>query len=275
MKKIKIKVYNKFRASKKLKRKLNQSLQHLSDYAFPAKYSIQFANPNAFRQLLTTDIQFIKKQFIWSKRKLYPRNRMVYDINWEEAVEKFSFDGLNQTVRDIFLTGKPKEETIQYKRMINAVRMFENGETDNPSKFGAYWCRSYQDVERYFEILKSCYESAQKEGFLSQKELLLRSGEGVGGGKLVRSLEDEIKVLIDNKGDFVFSRWGANHRFSIAKILDAKSVPVILTGVSKKWLDKQFDLNYFSLKYIIDKCITKHPHLSIYKTCDETQKKKL
>jgi len=166
----------------------------------------------------------------------------------------------HQTIRELWIEGKPYEETTQYAKMIEAVDLYQKGDCANPSKIGAYWCRSRSDVDRYFQILIDCYESIKQKGYLTQNQLL-NEGNKIGKGS-VKKLGDEIRVFIDSSGDIVFSTYGANHRFFIARFLQVKKVTAILVGVSRKWLEQEVSIKGLGYSHLLEKTIAKHKDIN-------------
>ena len=150
----------------------------------------------------------------------------ILDGDWDQTGTK-SIDytaGTAKTIHQLFVEEKPHFETVQYKRMKEAI---ESGHPE-PKKLGAYWCKTIEDIDEYFTRLIKAYKQIKAEGYKSQGEL---AAENPG---TVDNLKDEILLYIDRNGELILGR-GGTHRFFIAKLLALPSVPGLLMGVHKQW----------------------------------------
>jgi len=134
------------------------------------------------------------------------------------------------TIRELWIEKRGYHETEQYLSMMQAIEAYQSGECDNPSRMGAYWCRTPDDVERYFEILIQAHDDIRKNGYKAQDHL--REGKSSRDHKT----GDEMKILIDGEGNPVFHASGANHRFSICRLLDIPHVPCRVVAIDNNWL---------------------------------------
>jgi len=117
----------------------------------------------------------------------------------------------HQAVIDIFLNNIPYTETIQYKSMISKV---DKG-TD------AYWCKSREDVEKYFLELIETYKDMKTNGYRRTEARVgsVTKWDGV--------YPNEILVSIDNKNQMYLEK-GGTHRLSIARLLKLREVYVAI-----------------------------------------------
>ncbi len=230
----------------------------------PFRISKKLARPEDFPVLLATSSKTLNKRIAFDKRLAVPSNKFIYDLDWEKVTVTVSDANMHPTVKELFVECKNYKDTKQFARMVAAVNAFESGEIKDPSREGAYWCRSANDVCKYFEILEECYHSIRDNGFLSQREIYEKSGK-IGRGTSVRHLKDEVEVLINHKGELVFSSRRANHRFSIAKLLGVDYMPIKLSGISESYLSKNFDTHRINLQSLFNKVISGHANIGIYK----------
>ncbi|TDU70672.1 hypothetical protein EI77_02720 [Prosthecobacter fusiformis] len=163
---------------------------------------------------------------------------------------------LHPSLRAIFHDKISYKDTDQYRKMHHAVEQYLHGKVKRPSLAGAYWCRSYEDIDRYFEILMGCYEDIRLNGYKSQTEL--RQIDPT----IVRSNLDEIKIAVDSQGKAIFIGKGGNHRFSIVRNLKIPVIPVILVGVDKGWARKNVTLKgygsdaaYESVRLVVEELL--------------------
>lgn len=216
-----------------------------------------------FPELVVTNTSAIKKKVPSAKRNDVPNKFIIQNFEWGVVTEFVQDANLHPTIKDLFLHGKHYTETEQWETMINAVDNYVAGKITNPARHGAYWCRSRKDVDRYFEILRECYESIKSNGYKTQRQLLEERGMLHSGG-VVRSVGDEIEVLIDGCGDLVFSGARANHRFSIAQVLNIQNLPVVLGGVDAAYLQKVSKSEKFSCRRMFNECVTSHAYLEYF-----------
>ena len=164
-----------------------------------------------------------------------PPGRFVKEGEWDvdgvgpmEDVRKLQM----QTVRMIFADGAPYQETPQYRRMMEGVRMYDEGERD-PLVHGAYWCTSGADVDEYFHTLARAFDDIKAHGYMTQSELHARRP-----GDVRRGGEDEIQLLVDRRGQLVLGM-GGTHRLTMVKILGLERVPGQVMGVHIDWALRQ------------------------------------
>ncbi|SDK79946.1 hypothetical protein SAMN05661010_00126 [Modicisalibacter muralis] len=134
-------------------------------------------------------------------------------------------------VHDIFIKGVSYKRTVQYAKMKKAVSLYIDGENKKPSSIGAYWCRSYEDIDEYFRKLDRAYESIKKDGYKTQKEVSLKNPDDS------RSLADEIQVLIGRRGGLILG-CGGTHRILIAQSLGLERVYVRVAGIHEAFIGK-------------------------------------
>lgn len=117
----------------------------------------------------------------------------------------------HKAIDEMFFKGKPYSETSQYKTMISKI----------DAGGAAYWCKSRQDVDRYFEDLVATYNSIKQDGYKRSEARI--NGEAKWQG----DYPDEILVSIDHQGKMYLER-GGTHRLTIARLLNLKEVYVAI-----------------------------------------------
>ena len=139
---------------------------------------------------------------------------------------------LNETaaVEDIFAHDRHFRETAQYAQMHQAVARYRSGECTDPAQQGAYWCRSEEDIARYFETLSRAYHGIRRHGYKTQQELARQHPDES------RHPDDEMQVLITRDGEVVLG-YGGSHRLAIVQLLGLASVPVRVVALHPRWLD--------------------------------------
>ena len=135
---------------------------------------------------------------------------------------------MHTTIREMYIEKKHFTQTKQYLRMLNAVNLFQNKQILDPSLHGGYWCKTKEDVNRYFGELEKTFNSIQASGYKSQKELISEGSSLVKGRGF-----DDLKFLIDADGSIVFFGSGGNHRFSICRLLGISNLTGILVGMHR------------------------------------------
>lgn len=129
----------------------------------------------------------------------------------------------------MFAQGLDYRTTPQYARMRSVVTLHLQGQCDTPSTMGAYWCRTYDDIDAYFAALIRTFEDIRHNGYRTQEEL--RSARPDGATRL----GDEIQILVDRHGQLVLGKGGA-HRLLIAGILGIPDVPAQIVGAHTDWV---------------------------------------
>ena len=134
----------------------------------------------------------------WDKR-----NKPYFD-------EALPYIALNQR----FVEKKSWDKTAYYKRFINRVK-FEGGGRGNHKNWNQF-------KKNYLYKIDNLYKEIKINGYKSQKELNEHSS-------------NEVQVCISRDGEILFR--DGRHRLSIAKILNIKSIPVIVYIWHKKYID--------------------------------------
>ena len=133
---------------------------------------------------------------------------------------------MHPTIYSIYIQKRPYKSTVQYKKMKNAVQLYLDRKITNPSDHGAYWCKSLEDIDKYFANLDKTFSSIKNFGYKTQKQLKLENKNIVKGRGY-----DELKFLMGSDGSIVFFGSGGNHRFSICRLLKVKKVKGFLIGI--------------------------------------------
>ncbi|MFC1945688.1 hypothetical protein ACFLW1_00645 [Chloroflexota bacterium] len=132
----------------------------------------------------------------------------IQDGDWDLARRELP---LNETVTELFVEHKLPPETAQYRRMRAAV------EAEAP----AYWCRTPEDVDRYFQVLLDTFEDISKSGYRTAQE---RRGTATAAGGYY---PDEVLVSIGRDGELLLES-GGTHRLSMAKLLVLEAIPAVV-----------------------------------------------
>ncbi len=160
-----------------------------------------FVNPN--------DIKYVLPRKYFLDNEQYDKSYFVFDGSWDLSVK---VRNIYHCVHELFVEKKPYYETKEYHSLVKRVK---NG-------VSAQGCKTLDDIPGYMKGLYGVYENIKQNGYKSQQEL--------GGSE-----KDEIKALIDRKGNLCISG-GGNHRHGIAKLLKIPKVPVLVIGVHYLYL---------------------------------------
>jgi hypothetical protein len=179
--------------------------------------------------------------WIWPKAvthtvSVVPRGRFVKGGDWDRA--SGPIDEVKpttaSTVHMMFTQGLDYRLTPQYDRMHRVVASYLDGRCEKPSALGAYWARSFEDVDLYFEELVQTFEYMRTYGYRTQEQLQGERPE-------IRSeAGDEIRILVDRSGSPILGKGGA-HRLLMASILNIARVPAELVGVHQQWASRLVD----------------------------------
>ncbi|MFV8835525.1 hypothetical protein ACNSTU_11215 [Aquisalimonas sp. APHAB1-3] len=124
---------------------------------------------------------------------------------------------IHDTVRAMFIHGRPYTETSQYEAMVAAV-ITSPPEPD-------WGCRTVGEVHAYFEKLRSTFTSMKQHGYLAHWE---RQPD-------VNPLDyDELPLFILRDGSLCQGN-AANHRVKIAELLGIQWVSATLRKVHPQW----------------------------------------
>jgi len=141
----------------------------------------------------------------------------IEDGDWDLKKRKLQ---LHPTIKELFIDCISYQKTQQYKSMQKAIK--------NKDYSKSYWCRTQEEIDNYFKVLISTYHSIKKEGYKTQEELMKEDRHGN------YDVMNEIRVSIDREGKYILENAGS-HRLAIAKLLNLKSVPVIIERIHYEW----------------------------------------
>jgi len=113
--------------------------------------------------------------------------------------------------KEHYLLGKPWHDTQFYKRVINEI-------LSGKVKWG---CISVNDFEQRLIQIEKLYNNMKNTGYKTQSELGTNTPW------------DEIKVCIARSGEVMLL--DGRHRLAIARILNLKSIPIIVFVRHKEW----------------------------------------
>lgn len=164
-----------------------------------------------------------------------PAGRFAKDGDWDRQevgpiTEKKESTAVSTHM--MFAQGLDHRTTPQYERMRSVVALHLEGRCDTPSTMGAYWCRTYDDIDAYFAALVRTFEDMRRNGYRTQEELRAARPDGA------TQLGDEIQILVDRDGQLVLGKGGA-HRLLMAGILGIPDVPAEIVGAHTAWVRHQ------------------------------------
>lgn len=116
---------------------------------------------------------------------------------------------LHPTIVEMYVNDRPYQETAQYVRMRARI----------DAGHAAYWCRTHEDVDRYFQILASACDEIRQGRYRAQAPSEAGTGEA--------RYPNEIIVSIGRDGEYLQER-GGTHRLSAAKLFGLPQVPVVV-----------------------------------------------
>lgn len=117
-------------------------------------------------------IEMDRIQLQVSLKDHHPAGRLCIDGDWDinkvhelpsifqsipQGQKKWA---LHETIRSIFILGKPYNTTPQYQSMLRAVEQ----KRPNPPQV----CRTVKEIDKYFCRLLAAFKSMQKNGYLTQ-----------------------------------------------------------------------------------------------------------
>lgn len=132
-----------------------------------------------------------------------------------------------EAFRQRFVEGKPWKQTILYQDAISRT----------PGNY-YHGCRTEGEVADRLRQYELIYEAIARHGYLSQRELLLRSRAAGSHDIRTSPVElDEVLVHIDRNGNYIFD--DGRHRLSMAKILGVRQIPVLVIVRHRKWIENE------------------------------------
>ncbi len=177
-------------------------------------------------------LKYINPKEIKFRTEQRPSNYVVEDGDWDKNRRDVP---LHPTIKELFIKKIPYQRTTQYKVMKKAMLEWRYNKS--------YWCTTEKEIDDYFRTLINAYNNIKKNGYKTQMQLRLgdnsnsacpRRGDMIAARHELKNIKDEIKVSIDRNGQYIMENAG-NHRLSIAKLLNIKEVPVLVTRVHYLW----------------------------------------
>ncbi|MBN2735008.1 MAG: hypothetical protein JXQ82_09160 [Methanomicrobiaceae archaeon] len=207
-----------FNAQKKLLPRPDLSI----DFAYHSFYMTR-VRPKAIKNSLNQG---------WWDEGVTNLHRFVLDGDWDiccTPLRDTSKKNLRQTT--IVTINQLFVDKIDYKKCDQYLEMRELIEKGEP----AYWCKSIKDIDEYFNILYSLYDSLKNNQYRTQEEL--KASDLTKVDKRQHNSIDEIRISVGREGDLILGM-GGTHRVLIADLLDFEAVPVIIEGVHIEWARK-------------------------------------
>lgn len=132
-----------------------------------------------------------------------------------------------QSLKKRFSDHAKWEDTELYKQAVELI--------DDGSRY--YWrgCKSISDIQNRCEEIDELYQEINENGLQTQRELILE-GKISGSETYLHTLANEILIDIGRDGELLFVN--GYHRFSIAKLLDIGSIPVVIVVRHRNWVEK-------------------------------------
>lgn len=193
--------------------------RHRRRYSAPIDpYQLLWVDPD--------DIEYVAAKFEGSK---FQRLGRVVGGDWDEPDILFTETDIYQGFEAHFDYGVPWDETRFFERVAAEI---ETGRRP-------WGCDSRDALTERCRGLDVLYDRIDREGYLSQPELLAAAGDAtaeVGVGRhstLARLLKDELSVDIGRDGRLLFA--DGRNRLSIAKLLGIERVPVLVLVRHTQW----------------------------------------
>jgi len=192
----------------------------------------------------------------------------ILDGDWDiEGQTEIEFEKMDVyiAIKDHFIHGVDWTKTKLYERVSRCMR-------DGTYKTSVWGCNTpKQYLDNYLKKkLTNVYNDIRKNGYKTQKQVVIQDQKEREQGKKKynngiesRGSSDEIRVIINRKGEIVFL--DGRHRLSISKILGLNSIPVKIMLRHKKWVDFQETILNYAKKRPNGKIyqrITEHPDLN-------------
>lgn len=172
------------------------------------------------------DIEYVAAEFEGPK---FQRLGRVVGGDWDEPDIRFTETDIYQGFQNHFDHGVPWEETAFFERVAAGIEL---GRTP-------WGCDSRRALGERCRRLDALYDRIDREGYLSQPELLAIDEDGddpMGAGRtdrLGRLIKDEISIDIGRNGDLLFA--DGRNRLSIAKLLGVDRVPALVLVRHNHW----------------------------------------
>jgi len=139
--------------------------------------------------------------------------------DWDRLEKRFEDLDVYVAFKQVLMEGKDWNETVFYKRILDALRKGEF----------LWGCGNENDLQQRCKNLEGLFQTIKKEGYRTQLSLL-QSERFVGPITIV----DEVTISVGRDGDLLFSD-GA-HRLAIAKLLGIKQIPVKIAVRHQEWM---------------------------------------
>lgn len=170
------------------------------------------------------DIEYVAAEFEGPK---FQRLGRVVGGDWDAPDIRFAETDIYRGFKNHFDHGVPWEETAFFERVAAGIEL---GRTP-------WGCDSRAALGERCRRLDGLYERIDREGYLSQPELLDHGGDDpMGAGRadrLGRLIKDEISVDIGRGGELLFA--DGRNRLSIATLLGVDRVPALVLVRHDRW----------------------------------------
>ncbi|WP_253736476.1 hypothetical protein [Halohasta salina] len=191
--------------------------RHRRQHAAPIDpYELLWVDPD--------DIEYVAAEFEGPK---FQRLGRVVGGDWDVPDIRFAETDIFQGFKSHFDGGVPWAETAFFERVAAGIEL---GRTP-------WGCDSRVALEERCRRLDALYDRIDREGYLSQPELLDHDGDDpMGAGRtdrLGRLIKDEISVDIGRNGELLFA--DGRNRLSIATLLGVDRVPALVLVRHDRW----------------------------------------
>lgn len=179
-------------------------------------------------ELLRVDpdrIRYVGTRFVGIPR--FKRAGNVTDGDWDIPRMEFTETDVYEGFEAHFERGVPWTETEFFRRALSDI---ERGR--------ARWgCTSRDDLLARCRQLDRLYETIERDGYKSQRELLNeRSADPIENRRRTafgRLVNDEVAVDVGRNGELLFA--DGRNRLAIVKLLDLDEIPVMVLTRHEKW----------------------------------------
>lgn len=149
--------------------------------------------------------------------------------DWDRATARVEETTDYRGIYSHFVDGVPWEDTAKWERY---VRRLDRGETPKG-------CATREELRRRLERVDEIYDRIRAEGYRSQRDLWEADPDGQRAlfykwGRTIDPRLDEVTVTVGRDGR-LFHRGRANHRLTIARLLDLEEIPVLVRTRHAGW----------------------------------------
>jgi hypothetical protein len=159
------------------------------------------------------DLISYKKKLLYyvdpNKIKFIAKQRRIGYLDYGDWDLELPLWSLHPCIKELFVDNIPYIDSTQFSYM-----------NENLKKKGySYWCKSVEDIHKYFKLLISTSQEILSGVYKAQHELPLEM-------QLSGSI-NEILVSVNRSGDLCLEN-GGGHRLSLSRLASLKRIPVVI-----------------------------------------------